>query len=239
MRSHGAAVPTTNDPPCILLAEDDIEMRELVAAALRGDGYDVTEVSDGGRLLMRIGRTYLSGTSDLAYDMVISDIRMPVCNGLKILEGLRAARWSTPVILMTAFGDRSTRSRVEKLGAILLDKPFDLDDLRTAVLNLVPITAPATHRSTRLESADDDEDDEEERGREVTLTIVATFANPAEAILAKERLEGAGVEAHVAGEMTAGVMPYLSLAMGGVTLYVADTDVQRAREILMPTGREC
>ena len=66
----------------------------------------------------------------------------------------------------------------------------------------------------------------------MTLTAIASFATPAEALLAKGRLNGAGVDGHVAGEMTAGVMPYLSLTMGGVTLYVVDADAERAREIL-------
>lgn len=207
-------------------------MRELVATALCRDGYDVSEVPDGGRLLTRIAGTYLTGPAELAYDLVISDIRMPVCDGLKMLEGLRKAEWSTPVILMTAFGDASTHSRAEALGAALFDKPFDIDDLRTAVLNLVPIAYPSRRQARRI--AFDRED--EEHGREVTLTVVASFATPAEAFLAKERLGGAGVEALVAGETTAGVIS--SLAMGGVALYVVDADAERAREILGTAARD-
>jgi len=156
-------------------------MRAFVATPLRKDGYDVREIPDGGRLLTRIAGTYLTGTADLAYDLVISDIRMPVCNGLQILEGLRKAEWSTPVILMTAFGDASMHSRTEALGAILFDKPFDLDDLRAVVLNLVPLACP----SKRERHIEDDEN--EEHGRESTLTVVASFAAPVEALLAKYR----------------------------------------------------
>jgi hypothetical protein len=39
---------------------------------------------------------------------------------------------------MTAFGDASTRARAEHLGAVLFDKPFAVDDLRTAVKNILP-----------------------------------------------------------------------------------------------------
>jgi DNA-binding response OmpR family regulator len=62
---------------------------------------------------------------------------MPIASGLSVLESLRKANWRTPVILMTAFGDDATRARAEALGAVLFDKPFDVDDLRTIALNLV------------------------------------------------------------------------------------------------------
>jgi DNA-binding response OmpR family regulator len=113
----------------IIVADDDHEMRELLATSLRKDGYDVTLAKDGGELLARLACQ--------EFDVVISDIRMPVCNGMNVLEGLRDARWTTPVILMTAFGDAETRARVESNDAVLFDKPFDVDDLRTAIMNLV------------------------------------------------------------------------------------------------------
>jgi DNA-binding response OmpR family regulator len=79
-------------------------------------------------------------------DLLISDVRMPTCTGMQILEQLRAAHWQTPVILMTAFGDAATRQHAKALGAVLFDKPFDIDDLRTAVACLLrrePEGAPA------------------------------------------------------------------------------------------------
>lgn len=124
--------------PCrILLAEDDSEMRALVSGALRQDGHEVVEVADGGGLLLQIARVFTSDGAPLAYDLVVSDIRMPICDGLQVLECLRQTRWGTPVVLMTAFGDHRTRAEVEAMGAFLLDKPFDVDDLRTMVMNLV------------------------------------------------------------------------------------------------------
>ncbi len=119
----------------ILVAEDDSEMRRIVADALRGDGYDVVELVDGGRLLVDLAARM---KADESVDLVVSDIRMPVCTGLQILEVLRLSHWHTPVILMTAFGDEATRKRAASLMAVLFDKPFDLDDLRTTVANLLP-----------------------------------------------------------------------------------------------------
>jgi DNA-binding response OmpR family regulator len=127
-------------PYRILLAEDDAAMRSMVAEALRGDGHDVVELTDGGRLLVLVAVTAREehAFGDESIDLIVSDIRMPVCTGLQILEALRATRWNTPVILMTAFGDSETRARAEELSAILFDKPFDIDDLRTAVNSCLP-----------------------------------------------------------------------------------------------------
>jgi len=124
--------------PCILLAEDDDAMRSLIATTLREDGYEVTEVRDGGRLLVHLGNEYLSSQRPWeSYDLIVSDIRMPVCSGLRIVEALRRAGWPTPVVLLTAFGDEQTRAQAADLRAVLFDKPFDLDDLRSVVVGLL------------------------------------------------------------------------------------------------------
>lgn len=112
-------------------------MRRLVADALRKDGYEIVEESDGGRLLVRIAAIYsFEGTSD-PFDLIVSDIRMPVCSGLDILKGLRDAHWTTPVVLMTAFGDDETRQRATALDALLFDKPFTMQSLRARVRELL------------------------------------------------------------------------------------------------------
>jgi CheY-like chemotaxis protein len=122
-------------PPRVLVAEDDPEMRRLVVEALQRDGFDVIEACDGGRLLVRITSAYAHPEAQV--DLIISDIRMPICTGLQILKGLRDARWTTPVILMTAFSDEGVRANANALDAVLFDKPFAIDDLRTAVATLL------------------------------------------------------------------------------------------------------
>jgi DNA-binding response OmpR family regulator len=136
--SAACLVEPHRGPFRVLLAEDDPDMRSVVADALRGDGYDVVELADGGRLLVDIAARLKDGTGGDSLDLIVSDIRMPICTGLQILSALRDAHWHTPVILMTAFGDEATRRHAESLSAVLFDKPFDVDDLRTAVANLLP-----------------------------------------------------------------------------------------------------
>jgi CheY-like chemotaxis protein len=112
-------------------------MRRLVCETLRKDGYEIVEEPDGGRLLVRVAALYHKAGSALPVDLIVSDIRMPVCTGLDILKGMRDAHWGTPVVLMTAFADDEVCRRAELLGATLFNKPFQMSDLRRAVTGLL------------------------------------------------------------------------------------------------------
>ena len=68
--------------------------------------------------------------------------------------------------------------------------------------------------------------------RDVDLVTVGSFPDVAEAQLAKERLETEGIRAFVIDAQTAGVLPFLTPASGGVRVQVAPADEPRAREVL-------
>ena len=116
-------------------------MRGIVATSLRRAGFVVIETSNAEELIEELGNEMLhDGT---APDLIVTDIRMPGRDGVEVLAGLRRAHWSTPVILMTAFADLDTYEQARRLNATVFDKPFDLDALRIAVVNLVGATAHA------------------------------------------------------------------------------------------------
>jgi CheY-like chemotaxis protein len=117
----------------VLVAEDDAEMRRLVVEALREDGHDVTEAADGGQLLTRIAEVFDRDPSLGLIDIIVTDVRMPFCSGLEMLERLTKARWRVPFIVISAFGDEQTRRQVENAGAMFFDKPLSLNALREAV----------------------------------------------------------------------------------------------------------
>ena len=124
---------------CILLAEDDDEMRSLLVRWLRNAGYGVTACCDGIDLLEQITE-FLEARKPLPYGLIISDIRMPWVTGMEILEGMKDYIGFPPVILITAFGDRATHERAEDLGAAaIFDKPFDMPDLITKVNELFKV----------------------------------------------------------------------------------------------------
>ena len=69
-------------------------------------------------------------------DVVVTDIMMPKLSGLGVLDAIRRAQLHFPVILMTVLADESVYVVAKRLGAVgVLRKPFDIDDLRTAVVN--------------------------------------------------------------------------------------------------------
>jgi DNA-binding response OmpR family regulator len=195
----------------LLLAEDDLEMQDMVAGALRDDGYDVVTVRDGGELLSRLAP---SGETTEAYDLVISDIRMPVCSGLTMLEGLRRARSTMPVILMTAFGDDEVRKEVEAHGGVLFDKPFDIDDLRTAILHM--LRDDIAHVTSAPPAI---------LGHDPILVLVATTESNLEAWSIKWMLRSEGIEAYLGGRA-------IVSTSDTTDVYVLKSDVTRAKAVI-------
>ncbi len=128
-------------PGRILVAEDDPQMLLLIVEALRGEGHQVEHVSDGEQLLEELTRR----PERLPFDLIVSDIRLPTLSGLQVVEALREAQRTIPIVLMTAFGDDETRAEAERLGVVLVDKPFALDDLSAPVARLA--TPPSAARA--------------------------------------------------------------------------------------------
>jgi DNA-binding response OmpR family regulator len=116
----------------VIVAEDDPDMRQLLAEILRRDGCAVTEVNEGGQLLAMLEMDRQDFPADVV-DLLITDVRMPTGNGLVIVGALRDAGWKQPVIAMTAFSDASVKNEAKRVGATLLDKPFRMDVLRELV----------------------------------------------------------------------------------------------------------
>lgn len=118
-------------PRRILVAEDNEVMRAMLARWLGREGYEVVEARDGGELLAHVHESILGRAP--AFDLVISDVRMPGVGGIELLEQLRALGVRTPVILMSAFADEALHEYAYEAGATaFIDKPFEMYDLCTA-----------------------------------------------------------------------------------------------------------
>jgi len=114
--------------PRILIADDEESMRVLVARAIALDGHEIVTAQDGAEALE------ILTDQDGAFDLLLTDIKMPVMDGIAL--ALAAARDFPDVIilLMTGFADQ--RERASGLNAIVHDvvtKPFSVADIRTAV----------------------------------------------------------------------------------------------------------
>ena len=118
----------------VFVADDDDDLRALVVETLRSDGYAVVEARDGVELLALIADAI--GSPATRPDIVVADVRMPHLSGLGVLDQLRRAHVSVPFVLMTGFAPDAVGVVAKRFGALgVLGKPFDVDDLRTAVLN--------------------------------------------------------------------------------------------------------
>jgi two-component system, NtrC family, response regulator AtoC len=110
----------------VLVAEDDRVARDLLCEILRGEGYEVDAVDDGAGAIER--------AQDGRYDLVVSDIRMERSGGLDVLEAFTKRAPSTPVILITAFGDVAGAMEAIQRGAYdYVSKPFNIEELRLTV----------------------------------------------------------------------------------------------------------
>lgn len=116
----------------VLIAEDDKDLRDLVASALEEAGFAVRSAIDGQSMIELLES---SAREEIAApDALVMDIRMPRYDGLEVLRALRLSRWNVPVVLMTAFPDEQTLQLAAQLGAACtLAKPFAMDDLVRAV----------------------------------------------------------------------------------------------------------
>ena len=121
----------------ILVADDDPDLRALIASGLRRAGYDVVEACNGMEAIDHIAPTVWTRRD--GFKAIVSDVCMPDLTGLDLLAALRCTRFETPVILMTAFGDEEVRAEARSLGATaVLDKPFNLGELHAAVQKATP-----------------------------------------------------------------------------------------------------
>jgi len=108
--------------PTILVVDDKDSMRNMLSETLSGEGYRVDATSDGKRALDLI--------RNKAYDLVLTDLKMPDADGIAVLSGTKEVDVETPVILMTAYGTIEDAVQAMKLGAYdFITKPFDTEHL--------------------------------------------------------------------------------------------------------------
>ena len=123
----------------VLLADDDLEFRKMVAWYLRREGFEVVECADGNCLQKHLGLTDLPDPAD-RYDVVVADNRMPGPSGLQVLEAAARYERGVPFILVTAFADEKTTAEARRLGAAqVMSKPFDIEDLIEEVCQIAPV----------------------------------------------------------------------------------------------------
>jgi CheY-like chemotaxis protein len=114
----------------ILIAEDQTDIRDLLALNLQGAGYQVVQTGDG--------REALAAHERQPADLLVLDLMMPHMDGLEVCKTLRARGCNTPILMLTAKSTELDRVLGLELGADdYLTKPFSLAELLARVKALL------------------------------------------------------------------------------------------------------
>ena len=125
-REAGPEPRSADSPrPCVLVVDDDPAVRELLSRALTAAGYFVDLAVDGASAVVRLG--------EKAYDLMITDLKMPGQDGLSVIREARRTSPTLPVIVITGYSTEAAAIEAINLGvAGYLTKPFRLPRILAA-----------------------------------------------------------------------------------------------------------
>jgi CheY-like chemotaxis protein len=122
-------------PLHVLVVDDEPLIRWSVSESLASHGYVVEEAADAASALKNVV------TTPLAFNAIVLDLRLPDMTDLSLLATLRQVLPDVQLILMTAFDRPELLAQARSLGADVITKPFELDELN----RLIRAKRPATH----------------------------------------------------------------------------------------------
>ncbi|MEW5833686.1 MAG: sigma-54 dependent transcriptional regulator [Pseudomonadota bacterium] len=118
----------------ILVVDNEPKMRRILELSLKNLGHEVQQAADG--------REALAAIEQGAFDLVLSDLRMPNMDGIALLEALRERGEDVPVIVLTAYGTIETAVAAMKLGAVdYILRPFEIETIELAVSRVLAMRA--------------------------------------------------------------------------------------------------
>jgi len=110
----------------ILIVDDELNMRLVLSAMLKKEGFEVSSASNGLEALQILKSNKI--------DVVITDLKMPDIDGMELLTSVSEQYPKIPVIMITAHGSIATAVEALKKGAFdYITKPFELDDLKNVI----------------------------------------------------------------------------------------------------------
>jgi two-component system, NtrC family, nitrogen regulation response regulator NtrX len=117
-------------PARVLVVDDEVSIRDAIRMTLEYEGYKIEEARSGQEGIDKAVRN--------PYDTILLDIKMPMIDGLEVLQTLKEQKVATPVIMVSGHADLQTAVECTKLGAFdFLEKPLNRDRLLLAVRNSI------------------------------------------------------------------------------------------------------
>lgn len=115
----------------ILIVDDQFGIRILLNEVFQKEGYETYQAANGLQALDIVKKH--------GPDLVLLDMKIPGMDGIEILKRMKVIDPDIRVIIMTAYGELDMIQEAKELGAIMhFAKPFDIDDIRSAVKNNLP-----------------------------------------------------------------------------------------------------
>jgi DNA-binding NtrC family response regulator len=114
----------------ILVVDDEISIQQLLFHLFDYQNYDVQLTSSGEEALEKLKNN--------SFDLIILDLKLPQIDGFQVLEQMRALKVNSKVLVITGYGSVDSAIKAIRLGASdYLEKPFNLDQLRSVVSKLL------------------------------------------------------------------------------------------------------
>jgi len=208
----------------ILVIEDDEGTRDWFTTILGRDGFAVT-TAEGGREGLRLA-------TNVTFDLIFADLRLPDVSGIEILHEMKAVHATSPVIIMTAWGSVSTAVRAIQLGAIdYIEKPLG-ENLAEIVRHALEAARWIDHDTTARQTVPIQDRHRTEKYSDVrvekTLRTMEVRSHEADLNLT--------VVARLAGLSTAHLCRLLKQQTGrGFGAHLRGIRIRRARELLRNT----
>ncbi len=116
----------------ILLAEDDVAIRDFVRLALEMDKHEVIAVHDGAEAFERLA---VGGDE---FDLLLTDIRMPVTDGLTLVQQIADKTPDLPILVMTGYqADYGDCASINQQIKGVITKPFTLEKIREEIISIL------------------------------------------------------------------------------------------------------
>lgn len=116
----------------IVLIEDEFDIRESLQDVLEGEGYSVSTAGNGKEALDLM-------SSHLGADLILLDLMMPVMNGVEFFDHWKKSGYFAEIPLLVMSADTQARQKADEIGAArCLKKPLELEDLLSAIKNVLP-----------------------------------------------------------------------------------------------------
>ena len=115
----------------LLIVDDELNMQKVLDILFRRENYEVTTVSNGREAVEILDK-------GIIFDLILSDIKMPIMDGIELLKYLNKSQINIPLILITAYGSITEAVDAMKLGAVdFITKPFNKEDLKNIVYRAI------------------------------------------------------------------------------------------------------